>query len=182
MDHIIIKTPNPEWRLNWCLIELVDWRYSQSCMMLSSTPFVKKRPSNLLTGSPPPSPPLPPFPVWIRTGVCILQCLTRVGGIGLCGDHLQELYSCIWPDSEPTQSLFHPKQKPTRGGGPHTDKHLKKIRHLGLESVSYLVHGWKDYTLCPSWHRDLPLLNRNKQDNNGKICKNKTCNNNFQLL
>jgi hypothetical protein len=31
MDQISIKTPNPKCRLYWCLIECIDWRYSQSC-------------------------------------------------------------------------------------------------------------------------------------------------------
>jgi hypothetical protein len=31
MDQISIKTPNPECHLYWCLIEFVEWRYSQSC-------------------------------------------------------------------------------------------------------------------------------------------------------
>jgi hypothetical protein len=31
MDQITIKTPNPEGRLDWCLIEFTDWKYSQSC-------------------------------------------------------------------------------------------------------------------------------------------------------
>jgi hypothetical protein len=31
MDQITIKTPNPKCRLYWCLIEFMDWRYSQSC-------------------------------------------------------------------------------------------------------------------------------------------------------
>jgi hypothetical protein len=30
MDQISTKTPNPECRL-YCLIEFIDWRYSQSC-------------------------------------------------------------------------------------------------------------------------------------------------------
>ncbi len=30
MDQIIIKTPNLKFRLYWCLIEFIDWRYSQS--------------------------------------------------------------------------------------------------------------------------------------------------------
>jgi hypothetical protein len=29
MDQISIKTPNPKCRLYWCLIEFIDWRYSQ---------------------------------------------------------------------------------------------------------------------------------------------------------
>jgi len=40
MDEGTIKTPNPKCRLYWCLIEFIDWRYSQS--------------------APPPPPPLPP--------------------------------------------------------------------------------------------------------------------------
>ncbi len=31
MDEGTIKTPNPKCRLYWCFIELIDWRYSQSC-------------------------------------------------------------------------------------------------------------------------------------------------------
>jgi hypothetical protein len=31
MDQITIKTPNPKCRLCWCLIEFIDWKYSQSC-------------------------------------------------------------------------------------------------------------------------------------------------------
>jgi hypothetical protein len=49
------------------------------------------------------------------------------------------------------QDCFNtPNKKPQEGRGPQTDKHLppspltgnflKKSRHLGLESISYLVH------------------------------------------
>jgi hypothetical protein len=31
IDQLTIKTPNPKCRLYWCLIEFIDWRYSQSC-------------------------------------------------------------------------------------------------------------------------------------------------------
>ena len=31
MDQITIKTPNSKCRLSWCLIEFIDWGYSQSC-------------------------------------------------------------------------------------------------------------------------------------------------------
>jgi hypothetical protein len=31
MDEGTIKTQNPQCRLYWCLIELIDWRYSPSC-------------------------------------------------------------------------------------------------------------------------------------------------------
>jgi hypothetical protein len=31
MDQISVRTPNPKCRLYWCFLELIDWRYSQSC-------------------------------------------------------------------------------------------------------------------------------------------------------
>ncbi len=31
MDEGTIKSPSPNCRLYWCLIEFIDWRYSQSC-------------------------------------------------------------------------------------------------------------------------------------------------------
>jgi hypothetical protein len=31
MDQITMKTPNPKCRFYWCLIDFIDWRYSQSC-------------------------------------------------------------------------------------------------------------------------------------------------------
>jgi hypothetical protein len=31
MDQGTIETQNPKCRLYWCLIEFIDWRYSQSC-------------------------------------------------------------------------------------------------------------------------------------------------------
>jgi hypothetical protein len=29
--QITIKTPDPKCRLYWCLMEFIDWRYSQKC-------------------------------------------------------------------------------------------------------------------------------------------------------
>jgi hypothetical protein len=51
MDQIIIKTPNPKCRLYWCLKEFI-----QSVMLVFSTGFVKRCPSNLLPGYSPPPP------------------------------------------------------------------------------------------------------------------------------
>ncbi len=57
---------------------------------------------------------------------------------------------CIWPDSKPTKFLYHSKQKPRRWGGLRwintccrvpLQVNYKKRRYLGLESISYLVHG-----------------------------------------
>jgi hypothetical protein len=36
IDQIFIKTPNPKCRLNWCLIEFIDWRYNQTCWYFRS--------------------------------------------------------------------------------------------------------------------------------------------------
>jgi hypothetical protein len=40
--------------LYWCFLEFIDWRYSQSCWNFRPS-FVNYCPSNLLSGSPPPS-------------------------------------------------------------------------------------------------------------------------------
>ncbi len=82
-DQITIKTPNTKCLLYWCLIEFIDWRYSQSHdwyfrpLMWTSAPLAFS-----MVHLPP-----PPFSVWI------------------------------------SRSIF------------------KKSRHLGLESISYLVHA-----------------------------------------
>ncbi len=75
------------------------------------------------------------------------------GGIGLCVQHILLYMSCtlcIWPDSEPTKLLYHPRQKKNRRGGSlrHINTcrqipllvNFKKIQHLGLEYISYFVH------------------------------------------
>jgi hypothetical protein len=36
IDQITVKTPNPKCRLYLCLIEFIDWRYSQSCWYFST--------------------------------------------------------------------------------------------------------------------------------------------------
>jgi hypothetical protein len=77
MSQISIKTPNPTCRLYSCLIEFIDWRYSQSCW--SFRPLLWT--STSLTFSLVHLPPLPLFPVWISTGVYIrgLQCFKLNG-------------------------------------------------------------------------------------------------------
>jgi hypothetical protein len=59
-------------------------------MLVFSTPLVNQRPSNLLTGSPP-----PPLPVRKSTGLCIYTVCNGGGRIGLCGEHLQKLYQIL---------------------------------------------------------------------------------------
>jgi hypothetical protein len=113
MDQITKQTPNPKCRLYWCWIELIDWRYCQSCWYF--------RP--LLWTSPPLTfslARLTPFPVWIKKGVCIYTVCNRERGGGWVvwrAYTVQELYTiCIWPDSDPTKLLYHPR-------GPQKDKH-----------------------------------------------------------
>ncbi len=57
VDQIYIKIPNPKWRLYWCLLEFLDWRYSQPCwyfrpLLWTSAPLS----FSLIHLSPPPSP------------------------------------------------------------------------------------------------------------------------------
>jgi hypothetical protein len=118
MDQIPIKTPNPKFRLYWCLIEFIDWRDSQSCwyfrpLLWTSAPLTFSLVHPF------------PFPVWISTGVCV-HTVCKGGGEGKgsgCVESIYRIYTlCIWPDSEPTKFLYHPKPKPRRGGG------LRQIR------------------------------------------------------
>ncbi len=106
---ITIKIPNPKWRLYWCLIKFYRLEV-QLVLLVFSTPLVTYCPSNLLTGSPSP---LPTLCEYVQVYVFI-QCVM--------GGSIYRSYTlCIWPDSEPTKSPYHPKQKPK---GPQTDKRL----------------------------------------------------------
>ncbi len=82
-DQLTIKTPNPKWRLYWC-------KDTVGHVGIFDPSF---RPSNLLTGSPPSPPPLPCVISTVQGYEYVLmQCVTG-GGIGLCGEHLQDLYT-----------------------------------------------------------------------------------------
>ncbi len=72
MDQIYIKTPNPKCRLFWSLIEFIDWRYSQSCWYFRPHLWTSAPLTFSLVH-------LPPFPVWISTGLFI-QCVKGGGG------------------------------------------------------------------------------------------------------
>ncbi len=64
------KTPDPKCRLYWCLIEFIDWRYSQSCWYFR-TALWSIAPLNLLSGKLSPRSPLH----------CVksVQCVRREG-------------------------------------------------------------------------------------------------------
>ncbi len=65
---------------------------------------------------------------------------------------------CVFDQIPNLQNCFTTPNKNLGGEGRQTDKHLPqspitgqffmKSRHFGLESISYLVHGW------PPWARD----------------------------
>ncbi len=100
-----------------CLLEFIDWRYSQSCWYFRPR-FVNYWPSNLLSGSPP-----PPCPFHVSKYSVYRQCVAGGGGGGGgCWVLLDTIFCwsltlCIWPDSEPTKLLHHPNWKPRRGEG-----------------------------------------------------------------
>ncbi len=119
MGQISIKTPNP------IVFNRVYRLEIKSAMLVFPTPLVNY--SAPLTFSPVHLPPLPPsLCKYISTEVCIHTVCKGGGWIGLCGEHIKELYCtlCMWPDSEPTKLLYHIKQTPGGGGGAQTDKHL----------------------------------------------------------
>jgi hypothetical protein len=86
----------------------------QSVMLVFLTPLVKNCPSNLLTGSPPPLPPS------LCEEVQVYVFVTGGGrreGIGMCGEHIQELYT-VFEQIPNLQNCFTtPNKKPRRGGG-----------------------------------------------------------------
>jgi hypothetical protein len=57
MDKGTIKTQNPKCRHYWCLIEIIDWRYSQSFGIFD--PSFELLPLFLLSDLPHPSHPFP---------------------------------------------------------------------------------------------------------------------------
>jgi hypothetical protein len=65
----------------------------RSVILVFLPPLVNHRPSNLLTGLSPPSPSL--LCLSKKKGYVFIQCITGGGGgvVGLCEEHLQELYT-----------------------------------------------------------------------------------------
>jgi hypothetical protein len=82
-------------------------------------------------------------------GVCIYTVCKR-GGLGCVKSIFYRNYTlCVFDQIPKIQNCFITPKKPRRGGGPQADKNLpqrpftgllKKSRHLGLKSISYLVH------------------------------------------
>ncbi len=125
------KDTKTKCRLYWCLIEFIVWRNSESCWYFRPS-FVNYCPANLLSGSPPPPIPLSQS----QSTIYCTQTVCGFEGIGGCWVVLEAIFCrsltvCFWPDSEATKFLDHPKQKPRRGGGVQTDKHLPQSPFTG---------------------------------------------------
>ncbi len=57
--YVYRKTPNPKCRLYWCLLEFIDWRYSQSCWYFRPALWTVDSLTLSLVNFSPPPPPLP---------------------------------------------------------------------------------------------------------------------------
>ncbi len=94
-------------RLYWCLIEFIDWRYSQSCWYFLPS-FVNYCPSNLLSGSP------PPFP---KSKYKIYRKECGWEGVGRCwivlGDHILREFNTLFLTRFRTYKIaYHPCKAP----------------------------------------------------------------------
>ncbi len=114
-----------------------------SVMLVFRPSFANCCPSNLLSGSTPPTP-TSPFPVWISIHVLYIRIpCVRGRGFGVLLETIfcRTLTLCIWPDSEPTKLLHHPKQKLRRGRG------LRQINTCGKVPFQVNFFRWRHFSL-----------------------------------
>ncbi len=127
MDEITIKTSNPKFRLYWCLTEFQAWRHSQSSRYFR--PLVNKCRS--------------------------MQYVTEGGkgkGIGLCGEHIQELYSVYLTTFRTYKVALPPQTINQEGRGPQTDKHLSPSPFTGFTGQFLRkadIQDWNILLFCP---------------------------------
>ncbi len=147
MAQITIKIPNPKCRQFWCLIddddhhhscliEFIDWRYSKSCWYFRPLLWITAplQPSHWFASPLPP--PVPCVNKWIKRYV-ILQCVTGGGGggIGLCGEHRQELHTAYLTRVLNLQNCLPPQRASDRQSPAARSLYrsiFKKSRHLGF--------------------------------------------------
>jgi hypothetical protein len=86
------KTPNPKCRLYWCLIEFIDWRYSQWGWYFRPALWTIAPLTFSLVSSPPPFP-VNKYDIW----QCFLSVYSFYGLIQLC--RVQGVKRCWWMDS-----------------------------------------------------------------------------------
>ncbi len=126
----------------------MHWEYSQSCWygIFDLVLWTIAPPSNLLSGSTPPT-----FPPSQCQSAVYKDSVWLGGGEG-CWVLLETIFCrsltlCIWPDSEPTKLLDHPKRKPKKGRGRRRINTCRKVpfqvnfyrwRHFALLSISLI--------------------------------------------
>ncbi len=132
MDQITIKIPNTKCSLYWCLIEFIDWRYSQSCRYFRPILWTSVPLTFSLNHFPPPLP----------CTVC-----NREGGSG-CVEGM-ELYTVHLTIFRTYKIALPPKQKPRKESGLSQINSCRQVpllvtlksRHLGF-GVFILVDIW----------------------------------------
>ncbi len=105
MDEETIKTQNPKCRLYWCLIEFIDWRYSQTCWYFR--PFLwTVAPLRTFSLTSPTPPPLPKvnvqYSVWLwGGGGGMLSCIV---------DHILQEFNTLFLTRFRTYKITTPPQ------------------------------------------------------------------------
>ncbi len=118
MDQISIKTPNPKCCHYWCLIEFIDWRYSQSCWYFRPLLWTSAPLTFPLVHLPPPLPCVNKYRV-----TCIPWVCNRVGG-----DSRPHTDKHLPPSTFTGQFL---RKAPTLGFGVYIDIWSMVINTLG---------------------------------------------------
>ncbi len=158
MDKLTIKTPNPKCRLYWCLIEFIDWRYSQSCWYFRPALWTIAPLTFSLVGLPLPIPCVNTEQVYCIHLNCV--CYTVRGGeFGVIGGEgpqtdktpaAKSLYMSIWSiflrcDLDATGSRSVKKKPfPVQRKGPVYLQLRQKLHHR-----TYLYFFFFNYLLSP---------------------------------
>ncbi len=121
----------------------------QSIMLVFSTPLVKYCPCNLLSGSPPPPPRVN------KSIYVFIQYVTGGGGIGLCGEYIQELQTVNLTRYRTYKIALPSQTKIQAERGPQADKHLPPspftgqfLRKADISIQSLLVISSMPLSLC----------------------------------
>jgi hypothetical protein len=123
-----------------CLIEFIEWRYSQSCWYFRPS-YVNYCPSNLLSGSPTPPPPLTPSQSQrtVQT-VCGWEGLGGGGVLSCVGDHNLQEFNTLFLTRFRTHRIATPPQAKTKEGrGPQTDKNTCRKVPLQVKTTSCIA-------------------------------------------
>jgi hypothetical protein len=110
------KDTETKCRLYWCLVEFIDWRYSQSCWYFRLS-FVNYYPSNLISGSPP-----TPLPISQSQSTEYTQTVSsceevRWWVLSCVEDHILQEFNTLFLTRFRTYKALPPQTKTRRGGG-----------------------------------------------------------------